>query len=88
MTVAGNSLRSRSLSHLDPLLDHSQVLQIGGGLLAGAATISAGYHAWDEDKEGRTEEEVSLLPHSHSDFSLLTLVVEERSRRMATPGRR
>lgn len=41
--------------------------------MAGAATIGAGYHAWDENKKGRTEEEVGLLPYSHSDFSLLTL---------------
>lgn len=39
--------------------------------MAGAATIGAGYHAWDENKEGRTEEEVGLLSHSHSDFPCL-----------------
>jgi hypothetical protein len=49
--------------------------QIGGGLLAGTATIDAGYHAWDENK-GRSEEEVGLLSHSHSGVSLLTLVEE------------
>jgi len=73
MTIAGNSLRCRSLSHLESLSGHSRFRQIGGGLLAGAATIGAGYHAWDENKKGRTEEEVGLLPYSHSDFSLLTL---------------
>ena len=57
---------------------HSRVLQIGGGLLAGAATIGAGYHAWDENKKARTEEEVGLLL-SHSDFSLLTRVEETSS---------
>jgi hypothetical protein len=36
-------------------------LKIGGGLLAGAATIGAGYHTWDENKEGRTEEEKQAL---------------------------
>jgi hypothetical protein len=75
MTIAGNSSRCRSLSHLESLSGHSRLLQIGGGLLAGAAAIGAGYHAWEENK-GRTEEEVGLLPHSHSDFSLLTLVEE------------
>jgi hypothetical protein len=44
--------------------------------LPGAATIDAGYHAWDENKK-KTEEEVGLLPHSH--FSLLTLVEETSS---------
>ena len=53
----------------------SRLLQIGRGLLAGAATIDAGYHVWDEDK-GRSEEEVRLLPHSHSDFPVLPLVEE------------
>ena len=43
--------------------------------MAGAATINAGYHAWDENK-GRSEEEVRLLPFSHFDFTLLTLVEE------------
>ena len=51
-------------SHLESLSGHSRLVQIGGGLLAGAATINAGYHAWDENK-GRTEEKVGLLPHSH-----------------------
>jgi hypothetical protein len=60
MTIAGNSLRCKFLSHLESLLGHSRLLQIGGGLLAGAATIHAGYHAWDENKEGRTEEEVGF----------------------------
>jgi hypothetical protein len=75
MRIAGNNLRCRPLSHLESLSGHSRLLQIGGGLLAGTATISAGYHAWDENKE-RTEEEVGLLPHSYSDFSPLTLVEE------------
>jgi hypothetical protein len=44
--------------------------------LAGATTISAGYNAWDENKEKRTEEEVGLIPHFHSNFSLLTLIKE------------
>ena len=43
--------------------------------MAGAATIDAGYHAWDENK-GRSEEEVGLLPFPHFDFTLLTLVEE------------
>ena len=47
--------------------------------MAGTATIDAGFHAWDKDKEGRTEEKVGLLPHPHSDFSLLTLVEETGS---------
>ena len=29
--------------------------------MAGAATIGAGYHAWNENKKRRTEEEVGLL---------------------------
>jgi len=36
-------------------------IKIGGGLLAGAATIGAGYHAWDENKKARTEEEKQAL---------------------------
>jgi hypothetical protein len=39
--------------------------------LAGAATIDAGYHAWDENKKGRSEEDVNLLPPFQSDFSCL-----------------
>ena len=73
--IAGNSLRCRSPFHLESLLGHSRLLQIGGGLLAGAATIGAGYHAWNENK-GRSEEEVRLLSHPRSDVSLLTLVEE------------
>ena len=53
------------------LSGHSRLVQIGGGLLAGATTISAGYHAWDENKEKRTEEEVGLIPHSRSNFPRL-----------------
>lgn len=78
MTIAGNSLRCGCPSHLESISGHSWLLQLGGGLLAGAATIDAGYHAWDESKE-RSEEEVGLLPYSHSDLSLLTLVEETSS---------
>lgn len=46
---------------------------MGGGLSVGAATISAGYHAWNENLEWKSEDEVGLLLHSHCDFSLLTL---------------
>ena len=75
MRIAGSSSRCISLFHFESLSGSSRLLQIGGGLLAGAATIDAGYHAWDENK-GRSEEEVRLLPHSHSDFPLLTLIEE------------
>jgi uncharacterized protein HemX len=44
-------------------------LQLGGGLLAGAAAIGAGYYAWHEHENKKTEEEVSFLPH-YSDFFL------------------
>ncbi|KAI0277392.1 hypothetical protein BGY98DRAFT_1187206 [Russula aff. rugulosa BPL654] len=40
--------------------DRRKQLKIGGGLMAGAATIDAGYHAWDENK-GRSEEEKQAL---------------------------
>lgn len=64
--------------HISPIFSlpgHSQLPHIGGGLLAGAATVDSSHHAWDGNK-GRSEEEVSLLPYSHSDFSLLTLIEE------------
>jgi len=68
-------VRNSLLSLISSLSGHSRLLQIGGWLLAGAATIGAGYHAWD-NKGPRTEEEVGLLPYSHSDISLLNLVTE------------
>lgn len=44
------------------------ILQVGGGLLAGAALIGGGYVAWQKHEEHKkTEEEVSFLPH-YSDF--------------------
>jgi hypothetical protein len=46
----------RDLDH-----DRKRQLEIGGGLWAGAAIIDAGYHAWDEHKQGRTEEEKQAL---------------------------
>jgi hypothetical protein len=50
--------------------------QIGGGLLAGAAALGAGYLAWHEhEKHKKTEEEVSSLLHL-SDFPLFTFVEE------------
>jgi len=39
-------------------LGHSRLFQIGGGPLAGATTIGAGYQTWNEVKEKKTEEEV------------------------------
>jgi hypothetical protein len=38
-------------------------LQLGGGLLAGAALIGGGYFAWHEHEKKKTEEEVSFLLH-------------------------
>ena len=46
-------------------------LQIGGGLLAGAALIGGGYVAWHEHEKKKTEEEVSLLLHYYVFFANL-----------------
>jgi len=54
MPIAGKQLKVRNslLSLISSLSGHSRLLQIGGWLLAGAATIGAGYHAWDnKDRE-------------------------------------
>jgi hypothetical protein len=38
-------------------------LQIGGGILAGAAALAGGYYAYEKHKKGRAEEQVSCLHH-------------------------
>jgi len=43
--------------------DHKKQLEIGGGLLAGAAALGAGYFAWHEhEKHKKTEEEKQAVP--------------------------
>jgi hypothetical protein len=38
-------------------------LQIGGGLLAGAAALAGGVYAYEKHKKGKAEQEVSPLLH-------------------------
>ena len=42
-------------------------LQMGGGLLVGAALLDGGYHAWQQD-DRKSEQDVSFPPH-YCDFS-------------------
>jgi hypothetical protein len=51
-------------------------LQVGGGLLAGAALIGGGYLAWQHHQK-KTEQEVSFSPHYN--FRELTIVEETRT---------
>jgi hypothetical protein len=41
--------------------DRKKQLEIGGGLLAGAAAIGAGYYAWNEHEKKKTEQEKQAL---------------------------
>jgi hypothetical protein len=50
---------SSSRISVNPLI----ALQIGGGLLAGAAAIGGGIFAYEKHKKGKAEEEVSPLLH-------------------------
>ena len=49
-------------------------LQIGGGLLAGAAALAGGYYAYEKHKKGNAQEEVSSLLH----FSDIPLTYHRR----------
>jgi len=54
---------SSSQISVNPLI----ALQVGGGLLAGAAALAGGLYAYEKHKKGKAEEEVSPLLH-FSDF--------------------
>jgi hypothetical protein len=62
-----------SLNFFSETKTHDPLVQIGGGLLAGAALIGGGYYAWHEHEKRKTEEEVSFFPqHYYSHFFSLT----------------
>ena len=54
-----------------PFTDDHLGAQIGGGLLAGAAVLGAGYFAWHEHE--KNEDKVGLIASSHLIMCILTL---------------
>jgi len=60
--------------------DRREQLKIGGGLLAGTATIDAGYHAWDKKKrEGELKRKNKLSRGICRDGSVMLMCAQRSS---------